>query len=159
MDETIQLFEKALEDIGLPNVVTALQEISKFDFNHLFNGIANTMRKDEASIAMAVPALVRKSLELGTLFGIALKDGDPLKIAETSGNLQRWEKELSAVTMAEAKQASHPLHGEPGEKYPFENEKEAMRILIKRWNLDPKWAAVIGVSEGTPSEFPAGFIV
>jgi hypothetical protein len=153
----ILLLEQGLQDVGLTNVVQALDEVGKFNFNHLINDIETKFRKDEASVAMAGPAIAKKAHELGVLLGAALASGDAAKILEASTNGENFAKEAEAVARAEAAQLGHPLSGDPGEAYPFANEKEAFRILIKRWSLDPKWATLIGVSDGTATDYLDAF--
>lgn len=97
--------------------------------------------KDVARATAFLPAVMKRATELFLSAGVG--SGDPAAAVQ-------FAKETRAIAQDYADERA--WFGDP-----FKDEREHMRIYAKRNGLDERFQALIGVSDGTPVDYPAAF--
>lgn len=147
-----------LEQIA-PLPTGAARALAGFDVSGELERIKDIADKDRRRIEGFIPAVIKRATELSMQVGFRLGNADGSVdvlleqaseeasqfIAETSAIVRMWERQFKGFMGGD-------IMGDPTKA-----EREITRIWAKRNALDPTYLDILGVSEGTPSEYPEDF--
>lgn len=142
--------------------VGSIRELAKFDVSRHIEAISTRMNKDKQKIALIIPTILKKAMELGVQFGVEIKSGEPEDgVPDTAisfaGDAKVFIDETVGLARMWADQVSNTLKGDVWND-PTKDEREVTRIWAKRNKVDKAFQDLIGVSEGTPDVYPQNFV-
>lgn len=155
-DTILQLLE---QQANLP--LGTLRALGNFDLSDLIDERTQIHKKDLAQITGFVPAVLQRAADLGVSVGFDL--GRAYQEFENNGSIpdptvvkgegfDQLVKEAMMVVETFFNQAKD-IAGDGLD--PFKNERQIARIFAKRNQLNAAYQDLLGVSEGTPTEYPA----
>lgn len=161
-DNTFNTILDLLENITqLP--LGSIRALTNFDLRPVIEAKIRLSKKDTACVVGFVPAVLQRAADLGVTVGIqiglkqALEEGlDSTNIAVTNGEeFNRLVKEAAAVANVFFDQARSISFGDFD---PFKDERQIVRTFAKKNGLNADYQTLLGVSDGTPDEYPASFV-
>jgi hypothetical protein len=161
-DTIAQMIEQAT---GLP--LGTLRSLSHFDLQSLIDAKLKIVDKDKARIIGFVPAVLQRAADLGVTVGyqIGLKQALNEGMTEDNLSIQKGEgfdqlvKEAGAILTAYYNQGIDLTKDPLGEGFdPFKDERQELRIFAKRNGLNAGYQTLLGVSDATPTEYPAEYV-